>query len=167
MGQTSTYIFTLNDRLGFAQESLAALSRAGAISPEPHGDSYGPGTAAWATGAFEYLGVHRSQLPFIIPQDPAVEPICPGCGGDVREAFYETINEIEDAGQELDWRDVKLTCPHCNQDFAITTLKDRVGIFCAREYLYFSDVVVDDLPAFEAELRTILHDAEIKSYWYT
>jgi hypothetical protein len=167
MGQTSIYVFAQNDRPAFVQESLTRLSEAGVISSEPYGGKYGAGTVPWASGAFDYLGIHRSRLPFIIPQDPAIEPMCPGCGADVNEAFYETVNEIEDEGQEVDWSNVKVTCPHCHEDFPTTALKDRVGIFCAREYFYLSDVTVDDLPAFETELRKILHDAEIKTYWYT
>lgn len=167
MGQTSIYVFTLNDRPGFVQESLGRLSEAGVISSEPHAGVYGPGAAPWASGVFDYLGIHQSRLPYIIPQDPAIEPTCPACGTDVSDAFYDTVNKIEDDGQEVDWRDVKVTCPCCRQEFPITALKDRVGVFCAREYFYFADVEVDDVRTFETQLRKILHDAEVKSYWYT
>jgi hypothetical protein len=85
----------------------------------------------------------------------------------VNREYYDTINGVEDAGQEVDYREVKVTCSHCQQESRITALKDKVGVFCAREYLYFSDVQVDDLQAFETQLRTILPDAEVKSYWYT
>jgi endogenous inhibitor of DNA gyrase (YacG/DUF329 family) len=167
MGETSTYLFSLNDKAGFVQEALAKLGAAGVISPEDHGGEYAAGPAAWATNAFEYLGTHQSPLPFIIPQDPAVEPSCPACGTDVNEAFYDLVNEIEDDGQEVDWSKVKVTCPRCQTAALITALKDRVGVFCSREYIYFTDVEVDDLKAFETQLRMILPNAEIKSYWYT
>ena len=167
MGQTSIYVFTLNDRPGFVQESLARLSEAGVISSEAHAGLYGPGTAPWASRAFDHLDIHQSRLPYIIPQDPAIEPTCPACGADMSEAFYDTVNEIEDEGQEVDWRGVKVTCSRCRQEFAITALKDRVGVFCACEYLYFADVEVDDLRAFETQLQKILSHAEVKSYWYT
>jgi len=167
MGQTSIYLFTRNDRLGFAEEALEVLGQAGVIEPGPIAAYYGRGDADWVDGAFEYLGAHRSPLPFIIPQDPAIEPSCPACGGEVYEAFYDTINEIEDEGQEVDWSKVKVTCPHCHLASLITALKDAVGVFCAREYLYLSDVNAEDLPAFEARLHTILPEAEIKSYGYT
>jgi hypothetical protein len=167
MGETSIYVFTLNDRPGFVQESLARLTEAGVISTESHAGVYGSGDAPWADGVFDHLGVHESRLPYIIPQDPAIEPTCPGCGADVREVFYDTVNGIEDEGQEVDYREVKVRCLRCRQEFLITALKDRVGVFCAREYLYFADVEVDDIGTFETHLRTILHDAEVESYWYT
>jgi len=167
MGQTSIYLFARDDRPGFVDEALEAFSQAGVIEPAPMAASYAPGPADWVVGVFEYLGVHRSRLPYIIPQDPAIEPACPECGEEVQEAFYETINGIEDEGQEVDWRYVKVTCPHCHRVSPITALKDAVGIFCAREYLYLSDVTVEDLPAFEAALRQILPDAASKPYGYT
>jgi endogenous inhibitor of DNA gyrase (YacG/DUF329 family) len=167
MGQMSTYLFARNDRPGFAEETLVALGQAGVIEPGPIAAYYQRGDADWVDGAFEYLGAHRSPLPFIIPQDPAIAPDCPECGRKVYDEFYETINEIDDEGQEVDWSDVKVTCPHCQRASPITALKDAVGVFCRREYLFLSDVNVEDLAAFEAELRKILPDAEIKSYGYT
>jgi hypothetical protein len=167
MGETSIYVFTLNDRPGFVQESLARLGEAGVISTEPYGGVYGSGDAPWANGVFDHLGIHQSRLPFIIPQDPAIQPTCPGCGADVRAVFYDTVNGIEDQGQEVDYRDVKVRCPGCGREFLITALKDRVGVFCAREYFYFADIELDDMRTFETRLRTILPDTEVKSYWYT
>ena len=88
---------------------------------------------------FDHLGVHESRLPWIsFLQDPAIDPTCPGCGADVREVFYDTVNGIEDEGQEVDYREVKVRCPRCRQEFLITALKDRVGVFCARGYLAVS-----------------------------
>lgn len=163
MGQMSTYLFARNDRPGSAEEALEALGQAGVIEPGPIAAYYRRGDADWVEGAFEYLGAHRSPLPFVIPQDPAIDPSCAACGGKVYEAFYDTINEIEDEGQEVDWSKVKVTCPHCLQASLITALKDAVGVFWAWEYLYLSDVNAEDLAAFEARLHTILPEAEIKS----
>jgi len=113
------------------------------------------------------VGTHQSRLPYIIPQDSAIEPSCPECDADTSEAFYEVVNGILDEDDDIDWRNVKVTCPHCRRQIPITKLKDRAGIFCAREYIYFADVTVEDVADFEVRLRNILRNAGVKSYGYT
>ena len=41
--------------------------------------------------------------------------------------------------------DGTVACPHRQQPFPVTALRDPVRIFCAREHLHLSDVVVDRL----------------------
>ena len=167
MGQISTYVFTHEDQPGFVHDSLEQLIAAGVISPAPDLECYAPEEASWARDAFDFLGTHQSPLPFIIPQDPAIEPKCPACDSDVAAAYYDTINRVQDEGGEVDWREVRIPCPQCGEATRITALKDSVGVYCAREYLYFSDIMVDDLRAFQEKLRELLPGIEVKSYHYT
>ncbi len=165
MGQVSTYVFPTTTETGFVDRALAALIFAGVVTEV--NEFYAPGDIDWALNAFEEVGLHRSLLPYIIPQDPAVFPRCPSCDHDVSDDFYEMANEIEWESNEVDWSQLKVKCPGCGLLSPITELKDPLGIYCATEYIYFSDVTAEDICEFENSLRSILPGVTVKSYGYT
>ncbi len=95
--------------------------------------------------AFEYCIIYASKNTELVPQDPAVEPLCPQCDAELREEYYELINSIEEkelspAKKSQRYLHANIACPACRCETLLTKLKDEVGIFLSGTWINFEDV---------------------------
>jgi hypothetical protein len=121
---------------------------------------------------FEYCIITASSNVEVVPQDPAVEPRCPGCGAKLHELFYEVVNEIdleyEGRKKSEKYLEARITCPKCKKAWALTELRDDVGIFLSGTWVNFEDVQSELRPDWLASFNKETgwrHKA--MTYWYT
>jgi hypothetical protein len=184
VGHTTIYLLPEEavDPATYASRVLSVLTRWGVIT-EDHYDgqptwycaghnSCTPFLEADEDFGFEYCIITGTSHVEVVPQDPAVQPRCPFCLGDLSDIYYEAINDIEDeydgAEKSKQYLDARLGCSTCSHQSSLTELKDDVGIFLSGTWINFEDVESELRPEWVEQFnRETGWRHRVLTYWYT
>jgi DNA-directed RNA polymerase subunit RPC12/RpoP len=111
---------------------------------------------------FEYAAIHDSDKDRIVPETSSAGygSTCPVCGADIDDAFYESLNDFYDresaVNLELDMKDMKVRCRHCEHTFLLSEIKFQQGAVLSNQYFQFVGIDKDIQPELLEKLETVL-----------